>query len=263
MLAQHEDAVQATATPMASVDKGAFHWISGIVVTVSVFKIMIFAKIRYYLSIIVITLTASSRRTDTMWPFTKKSRPLVACPSCGYSYQTTPKMNPTSHFLHRCEKCGDAFSFMINGPVISLAVPQSLRNGPLTPEICAAPEVDQWFRRLDMKQLSFFQKMFLRNYALSGASYGVKVDALIDELLRMGKGDGYLQDGGGGNPRAREIGSELLRLSGGNVILMLCAWYCILAELGQDKATALDYSWDRLCGNKDGWGIAGYDKWSS
>jgi len=89
--------------------------------------------------------------------------------------------------------------------------------------------------------------------AKAGAGLGSEADALVEELMEIGRQDGYLSTHPGGkfnercqHIRAREIGEILNRLGG--LELMQAAGYRVIDGLGRVKGRVLEGAWDSIGG---------------
>lgn len=84
--------------------------------------------------------------------------------------------------------------------------------------------------------------------ACAGKSLGLEADRLVEELIEIGKTDGYLSMRPGGkfnetnkHIRARQIGQELNKRGG--MDLMKAANYAVRARLGGVPARELEAAW--------------------
>ena len=86
--------------------------------------------------------------------------------------------------------------------------------------------------------------------ALAGKSLGRRADALVKELIQIGRAAGFVPEIGDDaskrrkQARAREIGEALNDMGG--MELMQGACYRVRSELGAGEARALEHAWEGI-----------------
>lgn len=87
--------------------------------------------------------------------------------------------------------------------------------------------------------------------AYAGVSLGPEVDALVAELIEIGRNEDFLSMQTGGNfneygkhIRTREIGARLNEMGG--IRLMQAAWYRVRAILGAGHGRSLEVAWGNI-----------------